>query len=364
MSIYASARQKSYTIQPGQGIDDTIDGWAANSVVVDNYSHQYFYIPNAPKFVDPGVHHVIIPLPNVSRLQGQFQAPPGITQPPSVANDNVLLTFYESEFMPSQGIASDISRTLLTRVPIGSNSTTFVPINIQPGIKGLGFITSATGNNNRCQISNITGFQTVATYYDSTGNNTQYFVNGFTVVPIIVPTPLIDTQLDIEVISTSLTTFNLWIFQINDIEQFTGNNSTVDIVSNSSRQLGIVTANGPQPYDLSPSMGEIAAGQQGTCTAPAVPGHRWVCRALHAELTAIAAPGANAVRVHLLDGPSGSANIIQSWAMGIPAVAGFSTIINLAGLSFVGSVNTAMTWEFSSLIAGVFESGGIGLQQL
>lgn len=106
MSIYTSSRQRPVTLNFGTpNVDVPIDGWTASTAIVDNYSNsQYVYLPGAPKYIDPGVRHAIVPLSNVGSLSASFTAPPGIRVPALTANDLAMILFLEDSHPASSGM--------------------------------------------------------------------------------------------------------------------------------------------------------------------------------------------------------------------------------------------------------------------
>ncbi|MHB8682822.1 MAG: hypothetical protein ACYC9X_00670 [Dehalococcoidia bacterium] len=103
---------------------------------------------------------------------------------------------------------------------------------------------------------------------------------------------------------------------------------------------------------------EPAAGVKASVTLAALPKGRHVCRELtfSASVATIATTVA-AMHVRLLDGPSGSAAILRSWALSEAGI-----VKAIEGMAIVGSVNTPMTLEFSvaPTAAGDFQAVGFG----
>lgn len=71
---------------------------------------------------------------------------------------------------------------------------------------------------------------------------------------------------------------------------------------------------------------------------------------------AIAAPVATQLTLNLRDGASGAGSIIWSKTLTIPATAAPHYDFSVCGLNLAGSLNTAMTLEFSALLTNEFES--------
>lgn len=68
------------------------------------------------------------------------------------------------------------------------------------------------------------------------------------------------------------------------------------------------------------------------------------------------APVLTQLNVRLRDGATGAGTIIKSWTVIIPAATGQNVLpYSECGLGLVGTTNTAMTLEFSSLLANLFE---------
>lgn len=93
-----------------------------------------------------------------------------------------------------------------------------------------------------------------------------------------------------------------------------------------------------------------AAATQATASRAAKAGFRHVAQTVTATLAAgTTVPGAaTQVTVNLRDGATGAGTIIWSAQIALPAtIAATAQPIILSGLNLVGSVNTAMTLEFS-----------------
>lgn len=71
---------------------------------------------------------------------------------------------------------------------------------------------------------------------------------------------------------------------------------------------------------------------------------------------ATTAPALTKLNINLRDGATGAGTIKKSWTVVIPAATGTNVPpFGLCDLGIVGSQNTAMTLEFSSLLANVFQ---------
>lgn len=96
---------------------------------------------------------------------------------------------------------------------------------------------------------------------------------------------------------------------------------------------------------------EPAAATQATCTKAATANVRHVCKVISVSI-ACGATAQTPISVRLRDGATGAGTIL--WSMKVSAPVNSSQVIYEPGLSIVGSVNTAMTLEFSA--AGVAAS--------
>lgn len=92
---------------------------------------------------------------------------------------------------------------------------------------------------------------------------------------------------------------------------------------------------------------EPAANTQATITRAAVGAVYHVCTGITATFAATGIATAASVYVRLRDGASGGGTILWTGAIAVTAVAGDSKAIALSGLWLKGSVNSAMTLEFS-----------------
>lgn len=79
MSIYTQTNSQSFQLLSGQSIDNTID-WIARTIIVDNYTSAWLYLPVVQRFIAPGYIGVVIPIAPTSRVSATFAAPPGVVQ--------------------------------------------------------------------------------------------------------------------------------------------------------------------------------------------------------------------------------------------------------------------------------------------
>lgn len=94
-----------------------------------------------------------------------------------------------------------------------------------------------------------------------------------------------------------------------------------------------------------------AANTQATISRAAVASTRHICTSLSAVLTAPAAVVSGTVQLNLRDGATGAGTILWSQTLqvgGATSISADRAIIQLSGLQIFGSVNTAMTLEFSA----------------
>ena len=76
--------------------------FTAQTIVVDNYSSLYVYVPAAQRFAAPQTSNQVFPVYSIGQREVRFQAPLGIVQ----AADNgspVIVTWFERSFEPSGG---------------------------------------------------------------------------------------------------------------------------------------------------------------------------------------------------------------------------------------------------------------------
>lgn len=94
---------RQYQVQAGQSLDDAL-GFAALAIVVDNYSAQWLYLPSEQRYIPPNTVGVAVHANGESRARGIFQAPPGVSQPPSSAGSLAILTFTDIKAPSSPGM--------------------------------------------------------------------------------------------------------------------------------------------------------------------------------------------------------------------------------------------------------------------
>lgn len=102
-SIYQLSPMRPFTLLVGQTLDESLD-WTAQTVIVDNFSTQFLYVPAANKFVDPGARNVVIPI-TTNSATALFQAPSGQQQPP-VATGEARLVYYADAHPAQSGYPS------------------------------------------------------------------------------------------------------------------------------------------------------------------------------------------------------------------------------------------------------------------
>lgn len=88
----------------GQPIDQQL-GFISQAIVVDNYSNQWVFIPGITQFVPPYTIRATYITNGTQRAQAQFLAPSGITQPPSVAGQQAICAWYDSQLPPNGGFS-------------------------------------------------------------------------------------------------------------------------------------------------------------------------------------------------------------------------------------------------------------------
>jgi len=113
--------------------------------------------------------------------------------------------------------------------------------------------------------------------------------------------------------------------------------------------LGALLTTRPGEWSVSSAP---AANIQATASRAAVAGVRHVCTSLTARLMAgptIASAGA--ITLNLRDGATGAGTILWSQKMAVGGAGSITEdrdVVQLTGLNIVGSVNTAMTFEFAT----------------
>lgn len=100
-----------------------------------------------------------------------------------------------------------------------------------------------------------------------------------------------------------------------------------------------------------------AIGAQATASkAAGAAGVKHVATALSFVLSAKTAIAASTVTVNLRDGATGAGTVLWSWTFDLPAATVAPIHVDLADLQIVGSPATAMTLEFSALLANLLEA--------
>jgi hypothetical protein len=78
------SQQQSFTlIAPNGVLPATPLGFPANAVVVDNFSNQWLFLPDVPKYVAPNSLNVVMAVDGLTQGRAHFEAPAGQTQQPN-----------------------------------------------------------------------------------------------------------------------------------------------------------------------------------------------------------------------------------------------------------------------------------------
>lgn len=101
-----------------------------------------------------------------------------------------------------------------------------------------------------------------------------------------------------------------------------------------------------------PAAGSQASASQGAAGA----GLKNVATGICFSAGAVVAPALTALTINLRDGASGAGTVKATFQVIIPAATGQSVVPFCAAVNVVGSANTAMTLEFSTLLANLIES--------
>lgn len=100
-----------------------------------------------------------------------------------------------------------------------------------------------------------------------------------------------------------------------------------------------------------------AASSQATTTIALESGVRHVADTVCFSAASTSAPSLTALTVNLRDGASGAGNVLATWQLAISASTGQNVPPFCKGdLNLVGTTGTAMTLEFSALLANLIES--------
>jgi hypothetical protein len=98
-----------------------------------------------------------------------------------------------------------------------------------------------------------------------------------------------------------------------------------------------------------------AVGVQASVSRGAVASTRHVCTGFGFGFSSAVAVAATTIVINLRDGATGVGPILKSWEFSLPAAVIPNFAIEVSGVNIPGSVNTAMTMEFSALLANLLE---------
>jgi len=127
--------------------------------------------------------------------------------------------------------------------------------------------------------------------------------------------------------------------------------------ANLAAQSGLGAALTVLPGNWSVASQPGAGVQASAVRAAGAAGVRHICTSIDFSAVAAVAPAATVLAVNLRDGASGAGTVLRTWIVFIGAAIGQSVPpFGLSGLSLVGSPATAMTLEFSALLANLQES--------
>lgn len=98
------------------------------------------------------------------------------------------------------------------------------------------------------------------------------------------------------------------------------------------------------------------SGTQATISKAANTSFRHVATCVSFSAAATTAPTATQLNINLRDGASGAGTVLHTWVVAAPATVGTHLLFSQCGFNLAGSVNTAMTVEFSAGLANEFEA--------
>jgi hypothetical protein len=350
--------QSVLTLAPGAVAQAQSLGFTALSVIVDNYTSSYVVLPDAGKTIPPWTYGAVVTLPEgIRQANASLVATvPAVAGPP-VPVVQAVLTWTDQPLpadpghILSQGVYG--LQVLLGQVvaPVPPGTAVTKTFNVPGGAQVVGFIVDFASGGNPAGVK-INGHQTGNTYLNIT--NTGVLSGSPGPFTAIIASPL-DTQIDVILTPGGFT-------DVVDVLAFM---TQVNVFAQQvPGTFFAVTGAGLSWVGIADS-GEPNVAVQAVATLAAVAGHSWICRAVFAEMASNAAPVASVVRLRLRDGATGVGAILKSWNMSVEAAAGrMAPPIELSGLAIKGTAGNAMTLEFSTGVANVFEACGFGADQL
>lgn len=97
-----SDRYSSFTVAEGMPLSSDL-GFLANTVIVDNVTASWLFMPNAGRYVPPFTYGATFPLgAGVQVAQAAWRTPPGVTAP-TAGSGQAQLTFTDAVLAPSNG---------------------------------------------------------------------------------------------------------------------------------------------------------------------------------------------------------------------------------------------------------------------
>lgn len=298
------------------------------------------------------IHGLYSNQPNAHELLQSAYTP----APNSIAIQNVIprKTLYPIGVTPPVGpqIATTPSFTVAAS---GTVNTSFI---IPTGTVAIRVLANSAGLAFSYTLG-VIGHQSGQQYFGSPTQPGTTVIVPIPAFPITIPIESDwDTQLDITATAPSTNTgpVSFFISALFSSEQpgqagaaqqvFVPSSTPVSVFPSSWNIFGVQDSGAP------------ALGVQASATLPSIAGRFWIVRVISADLGAIAAPAANAVRLQLID----NAGPLTRWSriMALPAVAGAVDHLTVTDLSIPGTLGGTMTLQFSSAIPGFFQSCNIG----
>ena len=111
MSLYQTGQSVTFSMPVTQTLQQEL-AFPAKSLIVDNHSNQYLYVPNSLRYVAPNALGVVLGYSESSRLTILVQAPPGVTQQAPIPAQTATITAVESELPPSYGAFSALDAVI------------------------------------------------------------------------------------------------------------------------------------------------------------------------------------------------------------------------------------------------------------
>lgn len=158
MSIYGIVQTFLFLLTTPGSVNGTAP-FAVNSLIIDNHTNQFLYVPAAKRYVPPYVSGMIVEGSHSSSVSATIATPPGITAANIISGQQALVTATEDRLPPSPGVATSLNANITNSTVDANITNSSINTNITNAALNANITNSninATVTNSQVDINNVT----------------------------------------------------------------------------------------------------------------------------------------------------------------------------------------------------------------